>query len=74
MKKQAFFYCLKCKAVVLPHTLCDNCGTYAGREYIDVMAKLTKKEKKKKEKELKAAQHEEKQSQTGLSMEQLSKK
>lgn len=74
LKPQAIFYCSKCKAPVLPHTLCDNCGTYAGREYIDVMAKLTKKEKKKKEKEIAEAEKEQKAPQQGLSMAELSKK
>ena len=44
--------CPKCKAPVRPHTVCTNCGTYRGRQMIDVLAKLTKKERKKKEKEL----------------------
>jgi large subunit ribosomal protein L32 len=46
--------CPKCQKPVLPHTLCQNCGTYKGREVIDVLAKLSKKEKKQREKELKA--------------------
>lgn len=45
--------CPKCKSPVLPHTVCGNCGTYRGRQMIDVLAKLTKKERKQKEKELK---------------------
>jgi large subunit ribosomal protein L32 len=36
----------------LPHTVCQNCGTYKGREMVDVMKKLTKKERKQKEKEI----------------------
>ncbi len=32
--------------------MCVNCGQYAGRQVVDVLKKLTKKEKKKKEKEL----------------------
>jgi len=45
--------CKKCGEEILPHTLCLNCGNYNGREVIDVLKKLTKKERKKKERELK---------------------
>jgi len=41
---------------VLPHTVCENCGTYRDRMVIDVLAKLGKKEKKKKEKTLQEEQ------------------
>ncbi len=44
--------CPKCKSLVRPHMVCGNCGAYRGRQMIDVLAKLTKKERKKKEKEL----------------------
>lgn len=47
--------CKKCKKPVLPHTVCKNCGYYKGNQVIDVMKKLTKKEKKLKEKEIKQA-------------------
>ena len=46
--------CPKCQKPVRPHTVCQNCGTYKGREVIDVLAKLTKKEKKQKAQEMKA--------------------
>lgn len=48
--------CPKCKKPVLSHTVCKNCGFYKGKEAINVMAKLTKKDKKAKEKEIKEAQ------------------
>ena len=54
----ALAVCQKCRAKILPHRVCQNCGTYAGREIIDVLAKLTKKERKLKEKELKAKEAE----------------
>ncbi len=44
--------CAKCGAPALAHTVCQNCGFYKGREVIDVLKKLTKKERKIKEKEL----------------------
>ena len=46
--------CHKCGKKVLPHAVCQNCGYYKGVEVIDVMKKLTKKEKKQKEREMKA--------------------
>ncbi len=49
--------CPKCGQPVLAHQVCQNCGTYKGREVIDVMKKLTKREQKKRQKEL-AAQEE----------------
>jgi len=65
--------CPKCGKPVLGHTVCKNCGFYKGREVIDVLKKLTKKEKKKREKEIAAREKSEKQSKP-LSMEELSKK
>lgn len=71
LKKGKLALCSKCKSPVLPHRLCLNCGTYAGKQVIDVLAKLDKKERKKKEKEL--ATQEQMQGQE-LSMEGMSKK
>lgn len=53
LKKGAISKCAKCGELKIPHTVCLNCGTYANKEIVDVLQKMTKKEKKKKEKELK---------------------
>jgi large subunit ribosomal protein L32 len=67
--------CPKCKKPILPHTACQNCGFYKGKEVIDVMKKMTKREKKQKEKEIKSQEAEEKKS-SGKEMnwEEMSKK
>ncbi len=44
--------CSKCGKPTRPHVVCLSCGYYKGRVVIDVLKKLTKKEKKQKEKEL----------------------
>ncbi len=63
--------CPKCGQAILPHIVCANCGTFKGREVIDVLKKLTKKERKDKEKEM-AAQ--EKETKKEMNMESLSAK
>ncbi len=68
-----FSLCPKCKNPILPHHACQNCGYYKGREVIDVLAKLEKRERKQKEKELAQAEKEEKK-QKPVTMEELSKK
>ena len=65
--------CPKCGKPVLPHTICQNCGSYKGVEVIDVLKKLTRKEKKKREKEVAVREKEEKKVMP-LSMEELSKR
>jgi len=71
LDKQHFSSCPKCGSPVLSHRVCQNCGSYKSREVIDVMAKLTKKERKLRKKEL-AAQEQD--SGKDLNMENLSKK
>jgi large subunit ribosomal protein L32 len=44
--------CPRCHEWLPGHLTCPNCGTYRGREVIDVLAKLDKKERKAKEKKL----------------------
>ena len=63
--------CPKCGKEARPHTVCLNCGYYKGREVINVLEKLNKKEKKQREKEMAAHEKEEKKP---LTMEELSKK
>jgi len=65
--------CPKCGKEIRPHTICWNCGYYKGKEVINILEKLTKKERKKKEKEITAKGKEEKKAKP-LSMEELSKK
>lgn len=67
--------CPKCGHFVLPHTLCQNCGCYKGVEYINVLEKLNKKERKQREKEMAAKEAQgQKSNKEGLSWEGMSKK
>ncbi len=76
LKEPILFFCPKCKKPVLPHTVCLNCGHYKGREIIDVLRKLTKKERKQKEKEIAMKEREEGKGkgEKPLTLEELSKK
>jgi len=65
--------CPKCRKPILSHTACQNCGFYNGREVINVLADLSKKEKKAKEKEIQQAEKSNKE-ENPMSMEGLSKK
>lgn len=64
--------CPKCSKAVLAHTVCENCGFYRGREVIDVLSKLTKKERKAKEKEM-ASKKEQEKPEGELSLKELSR-
>jgi len=54
IKAPSLVKCPKCGKPVLPHTICGFCGYYKGTEFVNVMAKLEKKEQKKRQKEIEA--------------------
>ena len=60
IKAPALAVCPKCGKPILPHHACKSCGYYKGEEVIDVLKKLTKKERKQKEKEMAAKEEQEK--------------
>ena len=74
LKARNFGVCSHCAQAGIPHRVCKNCGYYAGRQVIDVLAVLDKKQRKIKEKELHA--HEAKAAEKGdtLNAEELSHK
>lgn len=77
LKKKNLSSCPKCGEPVLSHHYCPNCGFYKGREVVDVLAKLEKKERKKKEKELRKKEGEvekEEKPKKPLSLEELSQR
>lgn len=68
----ALIDCPKCGKKTKSHIACPACGYYKGKEVVNVLAKLTKKERKQKEREMAAHEHEEKANKP-LSAEKLSK-
>jgi len=73
LKEPSLTKCPKCGVLRLSHTVCHSCGYYKGREVIDVLAKLDKKERKKKEKEMQAKEETEPKKKS-LNWKDLSKK
>jgi len=45
IKEPTLVKCKKCGKPTLPHVVCRECGFYKGKEYINVMAKIEKKNK-----------------------------
>lgn len=74
LKKLVISTCPKCGKPIRPHTICSHCGNYRGKEVVDVLAKLDKKERKKREKEEAAKEKEQSQQKKPLNLEELSKK
>ena len=52
IKQPVLVKCPRCGHLMLPHTVCPNCGYYKEEKVIDVLKKLNTKEKKRKEKEI----------------------
>jgi large subunit ribosomal protein L32 len=48
LSETTYNLCPKCKKPVKPHRACDFCGTYKGREVIDVKRKTARVAKKTK--------------------------
>ena len=39
--------CIKCSTLHIRHRVCNTCGSYKGRDVVDVMKKITKREEKR---------------------------
>lgn len=72
--KKRYPACDHCGTPKLGHAVCQNCGFYRGRQVVDVLARLDKKERKKKEQELHAHEAEAARAGKDLSAEELSHK
>ena len=76
LKKPTLISCPKCGKSIPPHLVCPNCGYYKGREVINLLEKLEKKERKKREKEVKLKEKEGKETtkEKRLDLKELSRK
>jgi len=50
-KTPALVLCPQCKRKILPHRVCPYCGTYKGRQVLDLERKKEKKKRKKESRE-----------------------
>lgn len=50
LERPAISNCANCGKPKMMHTVCQNCGKYRGRDTIDVVGRIAKKEAKKNEK------------------------
>ena len=63
LKKTALTKCTKCGKPVLPHRVCEVCGTYKGKEILKIKTKAkTLKKKAQERKEVAKAKEAEKES------------
>ncbi len=51
LEDKALSLCSNCGKPKMRHYLCQNCGKHRGREVMDIIGKMAKKEAKKKEKQ-----------------------
>ena len=58
LKAPILMLCSKCKKPLKPHIVCKYCGFYNNKEVVDILGKLTKKERKQREKEMKTKEKE----------------
>lgn len=73
LKNPLLATCSKCGKPVRSHTVCANCGFYKGKEVINVLAKLEKKERKVREKEMQDKDKQEAKQEKPLTLDELSK-
>jgi large subunit ribosomal protein L32 len=73
LKSPSLSVCPQCGQPLLGHRVCPHCGFYRGKEKIDVLSGLEKKERKKREKEMKAQERLRSQKKKTLNPKKLSK-
>ena len=61
LKKTNYTYCPKCNRPILPHHACKFCGTYAGKDILEIKIKHKKGTRRSKE-EKEATKNKEKKS------------